>query len=314
MNPAELLSEKSRQLFEARMTHRLAGEGIPAATEYEIKRVDGTIAHVIVDVAQLAGEPRTGLIIAHDITDRKSAEKLKDELIGMVSHELKTPMTVIVGAVNTVLTDRSRLSAAETRRLLKDAASAADALSSILENLLELSRSQADRLVLQVEMVDLQEIIRRVLREARRHDSAHQFRIDSPARLPRLRADRIRLERILHNLVENAVKYSPGGEIRLSATPGESDVVIGIHDQGPGLSLESQAKLFQPFQRLRNSETSNVEGTGLGLVVCRRLVEAHGGRIWVESKLGEGTSFCFTLPRCYGRKRGSPSDPRRQPR
>ncbi len=297
MNPAEILTEKSRQLFRDRIAHRLAGEGVPAATEYEIKKADGSIAHVIIDVALLEGEPRTGLIIAHDITERKSAEKVKDELIGMVSHELKTPMTVIVGAVNTVLTDRARLSTAETRRLLEDAASAADALSDILENLLELSRSQADRLVLQVEMVDLQKVIQKTLHEARRHDSAHQFHTDLPTPLPPLRADRIRLERILHNLVENAVKYSSGGDIRVSAAPNGDNVVVGVHDQGPGLSPENQPKLFQPFQRLRTSETTDVEGTGLGLVVCRRLVEAHGGRIWVESTLGEGTSFCFTLPR-----------------
>jgi signal transduction histidine kinase len=107
----------------------------------------------------------------------------------------------------------------------------------------------------------------------------------------------LRLERILYNLLENAVKYLPqGSEIRVFAKRERERLVIGIADQGVGISLADQAKLFGPFQRLEQSRLDGVKGAGLGLLVCRRLVEAHGGRIWVESEPGRGSTFYFTLP------------------
>ena len=236
------------------------------------------------------------LVYLRDMQERKKVDQLKDQFIGLVSHELRTPLTVIMGAVNTALSEGKRLSQQETRDLLEDAASASESLSDILENLLELSRSQADRLTLHLEPVTLEEVIQKTIHEARRHSSVHQFVIDLPETLPALRADRIRLERILHNLVENAVKYSPGGEVRVSARQDRRHLLIAVHDRGPGISPEDQAKLFQPFQRIRQAEADGIKGIGLGLIVCRSLVEAHGGKIWVESKPGQGTIFLFTLP------------------
>lgn len=236
------------------------------------------------------------LVYVRDMEERKKVDQLKDQFIGLVSHELRTPLTVIIGATNTALSEGSRLPPRQMRRLLQDAASEADLLSNILENLLELSRLQADRLTLQLEPLMLEDVVKKTVDGARRHSSTHQFAIDLPKTLPSVRADRIRIERVLHNLVENAVKYSPGGEVRVSARQEGEDLVVGVRDQGPGISREDQAKLFQPFQRIRRGETDAVKGTGLGLLVCRRLIEAHGGRIWLESSPGRGASFLFTLP------------------
>jgi two-component system sensor histidine kinase VicK len=223
-------------------------------------------------------------------------DELKDQFIGLVSHELRTPLTVIMGAVNTALSETTRLSPQETRQLLEDAASESEGLSHILENLLELSRSQAGRLSLHLEPLMLEDVVQKTIHEARRHSSTHQFVIDLPKKIPPLRADRIRLERILHNLVENAVKHSPGGEVRVSARQEGKNLVIAVHDHGPGISPQDQPRLFQPFWRKRQADTDAIKGVGLGLVVCRRLAEAHGGRIWLESKPGHGTTFFFTLP------------------
>jgi signal transduction histidine kinase len=102
------------------------------------------------------------------------------------------------------------------------------------------------------------------------------------------------VERILHNLIDNAIKYSPkGGDVTIFARQEDASLVIGVKDQGIGISTEDQARLFKPFERL---ETVEIGGVGLGLNVCRRLVEAHGGRIWVESQPGQGATFFFTLP------------------
>jgi signal transduction histidine kinase len=236
------------------------------------------------------------LVYLRDMEERKKVDELKDQFIGLVSHELRTPLTVIIGAVNTALSEATRLSPQETRQLLEDAASESELLSHILENLLELSRSQAGRLILHLEPLRLEDVVQKTIHEARRHSSMHQFVMDLPKKIPPLRADRIRLERILHNLVENAVKYSPGGEVRVSARQEGENLVIAVHDQGPGISLHDQARLFQPFRRTRQAETDATKGVGLGLLVCRTLAEAHGGKIWLESKPGQGTTFFFTLP------------------
>jgi signal transduction histidine kinase len=120
---------------------------------------------------------------------------------------------------------------------------------------------------------------------------------DLPKKLPAVPADVLRVERILYNLLENAVKYSPQShKIRVFAQPKKEHMVIGVIDQGIGMSLHDQAKIFGPFQRIEDSRLEGVKGAGLGLLVCRRLVEAHGGRIWVKSEPGRGSTFFFTLP------------------
>jgi len=232
-----------------------------------------------------------------DITERKKLDQLKDDFIGLVSHELRSPLTVITGAVNTALTEGARLSPGETRQLLKDAALEAELLSNLLGNLLELSRVQANRLVLYAEAISVKKVIQDTVEEMKRLSSAHQFIVNIPRKLPPVYADQLRLERILHNLLENAVKYSPqGGQVQVSVKPEEEHLVIGISDQGVGISLSDQAKLFEPFQRLGQSRLEGVRGLGLGLLVCRRLVEAHGGRIWLKSEPGRGSTFFITMP------------------
>lgn len=235
--------------------------------------------------------------ILRDITDRKRLDQLKDEFIGLVSHELRSPLTVVMGAVNTALTEGERLSPEETRQLLQDAASETETLSHLLGNLLELSRVQADSLVLYLEPIDIANVVKEAIERARQHHPTHKFLADLPKKLPNVPADQIRVERILYNLLGNAAKYSaPGSEIRIVVKPEKERLIIGVSDQGIGISARDQTKLFVPFQRLEDSKGHGVTGIGLGLLVCRRLVEAHGGQIWLESKPGQGTTFFFTLP------------------
>jgi PAS domain S-box-containing protein len=239
----------------------------------------------------------SNLVILRDITERKRMDQLKDEFIGLVSHELRSPLTVVIGAVSTALTELERLSPEETRQLLQDASSEADSLSHLLGNLLELSRVQADRLFLHVEPISIESAIQNTVEGIRQQSPTCQFVIDLPKRLPLVPADQLRVERILYNLLENAVKYSPqGSEVRIFVKPEKERLVIGVSDQGMGISAEDQAKIFGLFQRLEDSAAAGVKGLGLGLLVCRRLVEAHGGRIWVESEPGQGSTFFFTLP------------------
>jgi PAS domain S-box-containing protein len=289
---------ESVDLIAQRYESRMAREPVSPVHEAKIRCKDGTIKEVELSggIIQYQGRP-ADMGIVRDITERKKLDQLKDEFISLVSHELRSPLTVITGAVNTVLTEGARLSPEETHQLLQDAALEADWLSHLLGNLLELSRVQANRLLLHDEAVSVTRVIQDTIEEIKRQSSMHQFILDIPKKLPTVYADRLRLERILYNLINNAVKYSPqGGEVRVFVKPEEEHLVIGISDQGIGISLSDQAKLFGPFQRLEDSGLEGVNGAGLGLLVCRRLVEAHGGRIWVESEPGRGSTFFFTLP------------------
>jgi PAS domain S-box-containing protein len=277
----------------------VAGEEIHEQ-ELEVRRADGTSLWVNLSVRPIRdkdGKVAASRSIMVDITEQKKLDQLKDDFIGLVSHELRSPMTVITGAINTALTEAERLSPEETQQLLKDAAVEAESLSNLLTNLLELSRVQAQRLVLYTEAIDVRKIAHEAVDKVKRQaPTPHDFVLQLPRNLPPVYADPLRLERILYNLLENAVKYSPsGGEVRISAKPEAGYLVIGVSDQGIGISPANQAKLFAPFQRLEKQPVG-VRGVGLGLMVCRRLVEAHGGRIWVESKPGHGSSFFFTMP------------------
>lgn len=232
------------------------------------------------------------LTVWHDITERKKVEELKDGFIGMVSHELRTPLTIITGAVHTALLEG--LPPDERDVLLKDAAAGAESLENILGNLLELSRYQANRLVLANEPVNIRKAVDEVVEQLKGKSPAHRLKNHVGERISVV-ADKVRIERILHNLIENAIKYSPdGGDVTVTASQEDGFLVIGVSDQGIGISLADQARLFLPFERLERL-TGGIKGLGLGLVVCRRLVEAHGGRMWVESEEGKGSTFYFSL-------------------
>ena len=272
--------------------------GIKEQYESEYLRKDGGRVYVSIESAPLYDDNGNYMGSAgcvQDITNRKEVEKLKDEFINLVSHEFHSPLTVIIGAVNTVLDKEEHMSREEIRQLLQDAAWEADILSNLLENILEISRYQANRLFLYLEPTSVTEVARSAIKKLSRRKLPHQFLIDIPTELPPICVDQFRMERILYNLLENATKYSPdGSEIRISAKAEGEWLTIGVRDKGIGISISDQDKLFKPFQRLNNSD--GTDGSGLGLFVCLRLIEAHGGRIWVESEADAGSTFYFTVP------------------
>jgi PAS domain S-box-containing protein len=268
--------------------------------ELKARRRDGSIFDVQVLanlVTDADGEPFCSMASFVDITERKKLDELKDEFIGLVSHELRTPLTVINGCLSTVLTEWDRLPSGEAQQLLRDAVLESESLSYLVENLLELSRVQARQLALYTEPTDIKTIVRETLNKIKRQAPSHQFVISIPDELQLINADPLRIERILYNLLDNAAKYSPpGSQIKVSAKAESERLVIGVSDHGKGLSPSEQARIFSPFQRLEDSRPDRARGIGLGLLVCRRLVEAHGGEMWVESKKGKGSTFLFTLP------------------
>jgi len=272
--------------------------------EGKARRSDGStfdvqvLANLVTDAD---GEPFCMMASFVDITERKKLEQLKDEFIGLVSHELRTPLTVIGGCLSTLITEWNRLSPSEVQQLLKDALLESESLSHLIENLLELSRAQAQQLSLYSEPTDVKTLVKEALSKIKRQAPSHRFVTSFPDKLQLINADPLRIERILYNLLDNAAKYSPpGSQIKVSVNEETEHLVIGVSDRGKGLSSSEQARIFGPFQRLENKRPDQARGAGLGLMVCRRLVEAHGGEIWVESKKGRGSTFFFSLPRRKG--------------
>lgn len=269
-----------------------------SGSDIHIKR-DGVRLYVQSSVSSINdkdGKIIGTLAVIRDITSHTELDHLKDEFIGLVSHELRTPLTVIIGSLETVLSKHELLPQDEVNGLLDDAFFEAESLSHILENLLELSRTQARQLQLYPEPMRIEKVAKNVVKEFERK-TARQFVLDFPGEIPPLEADALRVRRILYNLVQNAVKYSPAGSrIEIFARPEPDCVVIGVRDHGRGISAADQARLFHSFQRLGLEPSAEIKGIGLGLMVCLRLVEAHGGKIWVESEPGKGSTFYFTLP------------------
>jgi signal transduction histidine kinase len=265
--------------------------------EIPIRHKDGTVRILLWNSANIY-DPEGERIIAtiaqgQDITERKKAEQLKDEFIGLVSHELRTPMTVITGSLRTAVS--KGISAEDKETLVQNAIEGADLLSAILENLLELTRYQAGRIQIHREEVSISDVAQSVIQRLKTRSEGHRFLADFPEGLPPVEADPVRVERILYNLLENAIKYSPPKSvIKVFARENNGQVTVGVADKGVGILPEDQGRLFELFERLGNSSQS--QGLGLGLVVCKRLVEAQGGQIRVESEPGKGSTFYFTLP------------------
>ena len=222
-------------------------------------------------------------------------DSLKDEFIGMVSHEIKNPLTIIIGSLK--VAESKEIEPNERFELINNAAESAGALAEMVDNLLELSRYQSKRLNLQTNPTRIEDVIYNVIARFKNRSPIHRIVKDVPSGLPLATFDKIRIDRILNNLIENAIKYSPnGGDIKVTVQLEKSQFVISVSDQGIGISTEDINKLFKPFERLSVQNKYDIAGVGLGLRVGQILAEAHGGKIWVDSEPGKGSTFSFSIP------------------
>lgn len=275
----------------------------PNATLYiegDLEREDGLPLPVGITYAPLVN-PEGNLvnIIAtiRDISRFREAEELKSTFISVISHELKTPVALIKGYVSTLRRD----DASWDRKVVKDSLEVieeeADRLTELIENLLDASRLQAGGLTISATDVALNLIAERIVQRFRTQSSQHTIGVDFPPDFPVILADEERISQVVSNLLSNAIKYSPeGGEIRISGQVLPDHVVVCVSDQGPGIAPDDIPHVFDRFYR-SSIATRTTKGAGLGLYLARAVIEAHGGRIWVDPKPGDGTRVCFSLPR-----------------
>jgi signal transduction histidine kinase len=238
-------------------------------------------------------------VFLQDVTQLRQAEQLKDDFLALVSHELRTPLSVIHGGAQ-VLVNKPHLDVETRLELLRDVVAESERLERLLSNLLALTDITAGRLRASLEPVLLAPLLSQVAEDFRNRSAVHTFAIDTAPSLPPAEADPHLLEEVVRNLYENAIKYAPqGGPILTVATTENDAVVIRITDQGIGIAPEHVATVFERFRRVGGD--SRVRGMGLGLYLCRGLVEAQGGRIEASSPgLGQGSTFTVTLPIAHG--------------
>lgn len=227
------------------------------------------------------------------------ANRLKAELISTLAHEMRTPLTSIKGYSTALLMEEISFKPETQREFLRFIDEECDVLQALIHDLLESSIIDAGLLRLEIQPVKLPPLVRNVTDDMARHTQIHHFLIDFAEPFPILDADPNRIVQVVRNLLDNAVKYSPeGGLIVVRGDVYPDEVVISVADQGVGLTPEHVNRLFEKFFRATSLLGRHVVGSGLGLPISRTIVEAHGGRIWAESKVGEGTTLFFTIPRC----------------
>jgi signal transduction histidine kinase len=231
-----------------------------------------------------------------DITRFREADELKSTFISVVSHELKTPVALIKGYVSTLRREDASWDPEIVQDSLQVIEEEADRLTELIENLLDASRLQAGALAINLSDVDLSALAKRIAQRLGTQSSRHSIIVDFPQSFPIILGDESRLGQVLSNLVSNSIKYSPqGGEIRIQGSVHLQQVVVCVSDQGPGIASQDIPHVFDRFYRSTDVSRST-KGAGLGLYLARAVVEAHGGRIWVDPKPGEGARICFSLP------------------
>lgn len=268
--------------------------------EGDLIRIDNELPLPVgITYAPLMTEKRVLLnIIAtiRDITHFRQAEELKSTFISIISHELKTPLALIKGYVSTLRRDDVRWDRSVVKDSLAIIEEESDRLDHLVENLLDASRLQAGGFPIKRSDVMLSELARRTAERMQTQTSRHKIIVDFPQDFPVILADETRIRQVLTNLISNAIKYSPEGEIRITGQARHNVVIVCVSDEGPGISPEDIPHIFDRFYRSTDA-IKNTKGAGLGLFLTKSIIEAHGGNIWIDPEVGKGARICFSLPR-----------------
>lgn len=238
----------------------------------------------------------SGVVLnSRDITERKEVERLKDDLVSTVSHELRTPLTSLRGFAELLLT--REFSREKQRHFLEVILNEGTRLTNLINDFLDIQRIESGKQTYHFGAVDLAPLLQNALTVFNPEATHHHLHVEITDNLPQVYVDADRLHQVLANLLSNAMKFSPkGGRIAIRARQVEDSVVVEVADPGVGIPPDMIPRLFQKFYRVDNRETRSIGGTGLGLALVKDIITAHGGQVWVESQLNEGSSFFFSLP------------------
>jgi len=233
-----------------------------------------------------------------DITHEKELEQAKDEFLSIASHELRTPMTAIKGYLSMLLEGDAGPLPQQAKDFLNEIYIANERLVKLVEDILNVSRLESERLQINPRFIDLDQIIQTILNQLKplAEEKGLALIYEKPKNLPPVYADPDRVTQILENLIDNAIKFTPQGSIRIFLQPQQGMVVVSVIDTGIGIAPADQEQLFKKFFRADNAITQKSPGSGLGLYIAKELAKRMDGDLWVESELGKGSSFSFSLP------------------
>jgi len=291
------------------LQRELAGDGkhLPGERAISIQRGDKDVWLSLTEALMLdpVGSVAGRIFAFRDVSSERVVEQMKSDFVATVSHELRTPLTSIYGFAETLLRADVDFAAEERRTFLGYIASESERLINIVDDLLNVARLETGTLGLALGSTDVGEVASEVVARVAEHTNGdHQFTLEADGGDLVVQADREKLAQILLNLVDNAVKFSPeGGRITVSARRRTDSVEVRVADEGIGIARGDQQRIFTKFYRAEGVTQGGTPGTGLGLFLARGLLAAMGGRIWVESKEGEGSSFVFDLPLAKGEAR-----------
>ena len=271
--------------------------------EGDLIKQTGETVSVGITYAPIFSEPGQLLSVVaniRDISRFREADELKATFISVISHELRTPVALIKGYVGTLRREDAQWDRGVVQNSLAVIEEEADHLARLIDDLLEASRLQSGSLALSFSEVDLARLATEQAERFRTQSEKHRFLVSFPSDFPVIPADEQRLTQVVSNLLSNAVKYArDGGDIEISGRVRGEEVIICVTDQGPGITPQDSARIFERFYRSAEAAKSS-QGAGLGLFLAKAVVEAHGGRIWVDQAVERGARICFSLPRPAG--------------
>jgi len=273
----------------------------------ERRTPDGGTVSVFTDISELKRR-QADLEIARERADMANAAK--SAFLANMSHELRTPLNAIIGYTELMMDNIYGETPTKMRGVLQRIDKNGKHLLGLINDVLDLSKIEAGQLTLAIAEYSLNDVVRAVFSAVESLASEKQiaFKTEVSPDLPRGRGDERRITQVLLNLVGNAIKFTDAGEVAIKASTGNGAFKVAVRDTGPGISQADQEKIFEEFQQADSSISRKKGGTGLGLAISKRIIDMHGGKIWVESLLGRGSTFCFTLP-IAARQQASISEP-----
>lgn len=275
-----------------------------AAPQHELEFVEGNRS-IWLEITGALVTPLNGerdswaLFVLHDITRQKELEGIRKDFVANVSHELRTPLSIIKGYIETLVDGHRNMPIEDRDSFLQTIQRHTERLNSLLDDLLTLSRLESINPGLHCESTQFADLIASLIEDIRGRSTAdgHSISFACDPAIGSVLIDPLKVSQVCANLLDNALKYTPhGSRIDMTARLHESEVEVCVRDNGPGIPAADLPHIFERFYRVDKGRSREKGGTGLGLSIVKHTVQLHGGRVWVESELGKGTAFYFTLP------------------
>ena len=295
----EILGEADYQKIKHYVELALLGQRV----NYENKVLSSDCQASWVDVTYIPNFNPQGKVegffsLVHDLSDRKATEQMKDEFVSVVSHELRTPLTSIYGALKLIVTNSQSGLSSEDLEMLNIAVTNTDRLMRLVNDVLDLERIESGKVKMVKQPYDTADLIREAIEVMQPMAKAKNITLVAKLVSLNINVDRDHIHQTLINLISNAIKFStPDSSVWVTVEDLEREVLFKVIDTGRGIPADVLGSIFERFRQVDASDSRDKGGTGLGLPICYKIIEEHGGNIWVDSKFGQGSTFNFTLPK-----------------